>query len=119
MSTIRGRPIALLLLALQLAGCSSWQPSVAGPPRFAIQYEAPDQVRVTRLNGDRLVIRNPTMRGGSINGTAEGEAVNVPTSDVRQLEVRRFSGGRTVGLVLVVIPVFALGVAPLVFFRGT
>ena len=56
-------------------------------------------MRVTLATGGRVTIENPTVRNDSIVGVT-GADVGVASRDVRSLEVRRFSVGNTVGLVL-------------------
>ena len=49
-------------------------------------------VRVTLTDGTRLTVDNPTIQNDTIGGV-------VALPDVRTIEVRRFSIGKTVGLV--------------------
>ena len=56
-------------------------------------------MRATLTSGEVITVRDPTMRNDSIVGVA-GSDVGVASRDVRLLEVRRFSVGKTIGLVL-------------------
>ena len=84
--------IATLLLAVHLTGCNSWHTPTISPAEV-IADEKPSEVRVTLKDGTRLTLDDPTIRGDSIGTVAA-------LSDVRTIEVRRFSIGKTVGLVL-------------------
>ena len=59
---------------------------------FAIAEEQPSTVRVTLADGTQLTIDDPTIQNGSIGG--------VDLSDVRLIEIRSFSTGKTVALVI-------------------
>ena len=91
------RVMAALLLVL-LTACHSWQPTTVSPQGWTPE-ERPSSVRVTRMDGETVTVGDPTVRNDSIVG-ATGLGVGVASRDVRLLEVRRFSVGKTVGLVL-------------------
>jgi hypothetical protein len=68
---------------------------------------------VTRADHSRVVLQQPTvvvdtLVGAVAAGQPGGEA-RIALPDVRRIEVRRFSAGRTIGLAAAV-PVVALGV---------
>ena len=80
-------------------------------PAQLIATEHPATIRVTQPNSSQLLLRQPTARNDSLFGvTAEGVETWVPLEDVSELQVRRFSAGKTGGLVLGV----AAGAAALV-----
>jgi hypothetical protein len=116
MKLMRCRPIGLLLLTLHMAACASWEPAAVSPQ--LIQYEEPDQVRLTVANGDRVLVRNPEVRGDSIVGRAAhayqtDTIVAVAVSEVRHLEVRRFDWGKTGALLVIglsIVPALVVGV---------
>jgi len=85
--------MAVLLLALQLQACHYWEPTFVRPPRV-IAEEEPSQVRITRTDGEQVTLQSPWVRADSIVGQDRSEAI----SDIRQLGTRRFSPGKTVGL---------------------
>ena len=99
----RYRPLALVLLALQLQACGSWQPTTLSPPQL-IEEEEPSRVRITRTDGEQVIIQSPEVRADSIVGHYNlrsefgSEDMSVAVSDVRQIETLRFSPGRTVGV---------------------
>jgi len=96
----------MALVVLHLSACTSWQPSGYIRPTQFIEEEEPDQVRITTI-GDQIVIRNPEVRGDSIVG--EGRSVAV--SDMRRLEIMRFSALKTIGIVFLfmTLPAFLPG----------
>ncbi len=102
------RFIAALLLVL-LTACYSWRPTTVSPQTL-IPAEQPSYVRVTLTGGEIIFFENPSVRNDSIVGT--GSSVRVASRDVRLFEERRFSVGKTTGLVL---PLVLVGVAAVVF----
>jgi hypothetical protein len=99
--SIRSRRLGLLLAATLLPGCHSWRTSDV-PPAETLSRR-PEQVRVTRSDGTRLVLRYPRLAGDTLVGVGRASSsetsVAVSLSDVRTIEVHRFDVGETVGLV--------------------
>jgi len=99
---LRFRSFATFLLAMHVAGCVYWQPATV-PPQRLIEDEQPSQVRVTTLDGARLVFRSPEIRSDSLaGGGTRPTQLAVPISQIGSLEVQRFSAGRTVGLIFLI-----------------
>jgi hypothetical protein len=96
---MRHRRLLLLfsLLTLPLVGCRTWQPAQA-PPETLLLRDPPERVRVTRADGVQLVLERPELRAGAIVATAAPGAVMM--QDVRVLEVRSVSVGRTAAFLL-------------------
>ena len=112
---LRSHTLLLLLLSLQLSGCSTWQPRTVSPQEV-IEMEQPSRVRVTTQarvveeaspNLDRvalrdeseLVLSNPTVANGMIVGTTDaGPVARVVLGDVRTIEVQESDAVRTVVL---------------------
>ena len=111
-SLLARRVIAALLLVL-LTACQSWRPTTVSPQGWTPE-ERPSSVRVTLMDGETVTVEDPTVRNDSIVGATE-VGVGVASRDVRLLEVRRFSVGKTVGLVLgIPVVVFAVLVVVLI-----
>ena len=109
---LRSHTLPLLLLSLQLSGCSTWQPRTVSP-QAVIEMEQPSRVRVTMEarvveetspNLDRvalrdeneLVLSNPTVTNGMIIGTTDaGPVARVVLGDVRTIEVQETDAVRT------------------------
>ena len=109
---LRSHTLPLLLLSLQLSGCSTWQPRTVSP-QAVIEMEQPSRVRVTMEarvveetspNLDRvalrdeneLVLSNPTVTNGMIVGTTDaGPVARVVLGDVRTIEVQERDAVRT------------------------
>ena len=109
---LRSHTFPLLLLSLQLSGCSTWQPRTVSPQEV-IEMEQPSRVRVTvqarvveetSPNLDRvalrdeneLVLSNPTVANGMIIGTTDaGPVARVVLGDVRTIEVQERDAVRT------------------------
>ena len=109
---LRSHTLLLLLLSLQLSGCSTWQPRTVSP-QAVIEMEQPSRVRVTTQarvveeaspNLDRvalrdeseLVLSNPTVANGMIVGTTDaGPVARVVLGDVLSIEVQESDAVRT------------------------
>ncbi|MDH3272080.1 MAG: hypothetical protein OEN56_12140 [Gemmatimonadota bacterium] len=105
MSFPRSRVLFPLMLVALLGGCATWQP-VGTSAEAVFQDDPPDQVRVTRTDGERLIIRGPQLRAGAIVGTASRGAVLL--ENIRVLEVRGTSVIRSIGLVLPGVVILAI-----------
>jgi hypothetical protein len=91
--------IAYLLLLLYLPACTSWHVGTPTPAQF-VETEHPQTVRVTRTDGTTLELKAPVVRGDSLVGTVgRDRTVSLALSDVRSVEVKRTSTGKTVLLV--------------------
>ena len=103
------RAMAAFLLVL-LGGCQTWQPTSAAPSNV-ISEEAPSHVRVTRTDGQVVTLKSPIFRNDSLVA-APDDPFSAPTgvarSDIRSMEVRRLSKGRTAAFVAGAVAV-ALG----------
>jgi hypothetical protein len=88
--------IALLLL---VAACSSWRTEPVTPTQL-IQSRQPRKIRIERVDGTRLVLAQPFVRGDTVAGTVRRDTVRIAESDISRVAVRRFSWLRTGGLVV-------------------
>ena len=110
----RYRAVLLLFLVLHLTACSTWQGIATTSPAAVIDATRPDRVRVTMPGGIQMELENPSVEGDELVGYAEryervgGRLIqtnsvgygSVPVADIIMLEVKKFSMGRTVLLVL-------------------
>jgi hypothetical protein len=97
--------VAATLLATQLMACSGWKVVDPAPVAFAVPQPA-QRARVTLTDGTRTMFNGPVIVGGRI-GAAPSAVFGVPLTDVRQVEVRRFSWGKTTVLVGLITGVMA------------
>lgn len=85
-----------------VSGCHVWVPTALGPSRPFVNGRA----RLHRADGTTLLIEGPRVEGDSIVGRPPNSAahIGVAQTDVRSVEVRRLSRGRTaaIGVVLFV-----------------
>jgi hypothetical protein len=85
---------------VSLNACYVWRPAVLDAGHEFLNGNA----RLTRTDGTAVVVRGPRLVGDSIVGTATRTVTPVAfaRADVRRIEVRRLSRGRTaaVGAVL-------------------
>jgi hypothetical protein len=90
----------VVLVAALLAACSSWRHSP--DPLAKTLADRPGEVRVWRTDGTRFTLRRPRLSGDTLIG--EGAAsrqstVAVPLGEIASMEVRRFDGLKTAGLI--------------------
>ena len=104
------KPIALTML-VTLTACSTMQP-VAQPREFMATRQ-PSVVWVSKASEpNMLVLDAPKLIGDSIVGFIEGEYTEIAMGQIRAMQARQYSRGRTtafaVGAVATVIGAFLL-----------
>jgi ferric-dicitrate binding protein FerR (iron transport regulator) len=93
---------ALAMTALLLGGCSTWRMQGQAPATAVSATASPPHVRVTLLDGTRLEMYQAAVQGDSlveVDPDAWPPRIAVALSDIRALEVRTHSGGKTTLLV--------------------
>jgi len=97
--------LGMMLLVLSTGGCMGWK-TVSVPPQQLLQGDHNiHAVRVIRQNNMQVDLFDPVLIGDSIRGTPTERAIQritVPLSDVRQIQSRRTSLGKTMLMVLAV-----------------
>jgi len=89
-----------ILLVIYMSGCTSWRAQTVAPERvLQDSHLVRKGVRVTALDGQRFEVDHPALRADTLIGTRDAAAIAVPLSQVRGLDVRRPSAGRTTLLV--------------------
>lgn len=88
-----------LLTSQLLAGCTSWQVVPVSPQEF-VAKEQPKAIQVWEKSWVNQVITAPTVSGDSLVGTVQGLRTSMPWSNIDSVGVKKFSGGKTAGLVL-------------------
>jgi len=83
---------ALILLVAYLPACQAWH-TEAVTPRAVIEANHPDQVRVVRADGTKLVLHRPMVVADTLRGRAEEPAI--PLSDVEAVETRHGDPGKS------------------------
>jgi hypothetical protein len=88
---------------LVVSGCHVWVPTELGPSKQFVN----GRTRLHRGDGTTVVMEGPRVEGDSIIGRPpnSGARIGVAQSEVRSVEVRQLSRGRTaaVGVVLFVL----------------
>lgn len=85
------RPVAVVLLASLVTGCMQWKSVDLSGPGIAPE-DVTTEVRITRADGDTIVLRDAAMRADTISGVEpSGAPASVPLSDVHAFESRRIS----------------------------
>jgi hypothetical protein len=112
-------PISLLLLASTTA-CYNWRTDPPSPGATVTTLTS-RVVRLTLLDGRRLEVADPnivhdTLRAWNLRDLDTGRRVQVtvPVSQIRQVETRRMSAGKTTALTLGIGVPVGLAVAALV-----
>jgi len=96
----RWRARLALTLSLTIPACQSWHTEQIAPQQV-LDTRQPQTLRVTRADSSEVVLDAPELSGDTLLGVARnGDSVRVPLDSVRFTATRRFSPGRTVGLVL-------------------
>lgn len=104
-SALRRRAVpAVILTALLATGCQAWHVVPLSP----VPSPAPRTIRVVRLSGERVDLRDARITSDSVHGRVGGTPVSVPRNDVARVEAPKFSLGRTLGLLVGIY--LALGV---------
>ena len=68
---LRLRTGVITVLAASNFACSSWQ-TVTPSPEAYLSAKSPEEIRVTRLDSSRVVVRAPKLQSDSIVGTTGG-----------------------------------------------
>jgi hypothetical protein len=99
----RRRPVvATAVLATQLAACSSWHVEQVAPEQL-LHQRAPAEVRVTRTDGNQLVLAQPQLSGDSLTGFHGGVPGGVPLGDIGTIATRHGDAGKSVLLGLGIV----------------
>ena len=95
MTNRRRRIVGVVLVATQLAGCSSWRVEQVGPEQL-VRERAPAQVRVVRGDGSGLVLDRPKISGDSLTGLSGGAHRGVPLADVNTIATRHGDAAKSI-----------------------
>ena len=122
--THRSRSIigGILLASQLLGGCTSWQVVPVSPLEY-VAKEQPKAIQLWDKSWVNQVITAPTVSGDSLVGTVQGLRTSMPWSSIDSVGVKKFSSGKTVGLVLGITAIATIiGVAaaqPMMDFNGS
>jgi hypothetical protein len=94
----------LAAFAIPAGACMSWKTQPVSPDRALAKH--PNQVRITRADGSKLVLLRPTIVADSLVGEPPGDSakriaqrVAIPLSDVQSVAVQQVSAGKTILLI--------------------
>jgi hypothetical protein len=87
--------VAVVLLGIHLAGCSSWRVEQVSPAQL-LSERGPVPVRIVRSDGSRLVLEQPKVSGDSLSGFSDGRRRAVPLRDVNSVATRHGDVGKSV-----------------------
>jgi hypothetical protein len=89
-----------ILLASYVSGCTSWHVQSAAPEQvLQDSHLVRKGVRVTTLDGQRFKVEHPALRADTLTGIRDTAAIAIPLRQIRELDVRSPSAGRTTLLV--------------------
>lgn len=102
------RPLlwSLLVLALPLSGCKTWQVQTGATPAEFVAQEHPERIQIIRTDKSKLELFSPTVVGDSLKGLPTELAIRpviVPLADIATVATRHFSLGRSALLVVAVV----------------
>ena len=96
------RGVAVVLMAVQLSGCTVWQVETLSP--VAVVERRPESVRVQFGDARSHVLYKPEIRGDSLVGSRSYDSKRhdraFALAGVTRVETHHVSANRTVGLVL-------------------
>lgn len=95
------RSTSLLLIALGASACRGWQVQPVAPAEVLQAPQPPSAVRLRLQDDSRLVLEGPRLEHDTVWGMRSEVRTPVPLGSITELSVRRFSPGKTVGLVAV------------------
>ena len=98
MNTSFKRSVAAVLL-LMMAACSSMQP--VAQPRAFLESNRPAVVWLSKSSEQTMVaLSAPQLVGDSVVGFVEGEYSEIALSQIRSMQARQYSRGRTTAFVV-------------------
>jgi hypothetical protein len=92
------RAVLVLVCMMAATGCRTWQPVDVSSP--ALSTGAPDVVRIVRNDGTRATVSDPRILADSIVGFDGFDPIRTALVDVESVELQRWNGPRTVGLIV-------------------
>ncbi len=98
--TIRPRTPLVLFLVFSLLGCTSMQ-VVQGNnlPSALSSLNAGDTVTVVTYSGSATTLVVSAVDGRTLSGQSDGQAVSIPVVQIKSIQGKHFSAGKTAGLV--------------------
>jgi hypothetical protein len=114
-----GRFSSLLTFVVFATGCSTWKPVTVVPPgpgqgsaAMALDDDRqvhPSRVLITPSDGPEIVLDAPRVEGDTLRGFVDSQPASFALADLRVLQMKQVSRARTIGVVLVGIPVLLWG----------
>jgi hypothetical protein len=92
---------------VMLAACHSWRTQPVNPAEL-LATAPPPKVRLKLHDGRRIVVRQPALRADTIVSQAPNDPFALALGEVDSVAVRKGDGGKTTGLVLLIVGVPAL-----------
>jgi hypothetical protein len=98
------RAALLAVVAIPAGACMSWKTQAVSPDQSLAKR--PNQVRVTRADGSKVILLRPAIVADSLVGEPPGDSAKriaqrlaIPLSDVQSVAVQQVSAGKTVLLI--------------------
>ena len=109
-----GRLIAVVVLPMYLAACTSWQVQEVAPAQF-VEQEQPEKIRVMLTDSTTVDLENPQVSGDTLSGVRDGHQMSISLSTVDAIAVRKEDTAKTLGVTVLGVFVFAGAAFLLVF----
>ena len=100
------RLLSALLLVSTLGACHSFQPVTTPLPGFVAAHDGRNEMRLTLVSGERVVLQDTYVAGGSLYGYPKDAAstgyspVSVPLADIQQARLRKPHASKPLGYVI-------------------
>jgi hypothetical protein len=100
------RILSALLLASTLGACHSYQPVTAPLPEYVAAHDGRNEMRLTLVSGERVLLEDTYVAGGSLYGypkdapSAGSALVEVPLDAIQQAHLRKPHASKSVGYVV-------------------
>jgi hypothetical protein len=107
------RILLVLFLVSSLIGCTSMQ-VVQGNnlPSALSSLKAGDTVNVVTYSGTATTLLVSSVDGRTLSGQSDGKAVSIPVVQIKSIEAKQFSAGKSMGLAAGVgLTIFVVAVA--------
>ena len=100
----RCRPVSLLLMALYLTGCATWQTATVSPQQLIVE-ERPARIVVVETDGTRTELSEPGVVANAVTGLVTRflpvrRTLVVPLAEIAAVEFRQVNTRKTVGAIV-------------------
>jgi hypothetical protein len=95
--------LAPLILLLGTSGCYTFTVLHSELPSSPPEEDSKLKVRVTRIDGERVTLKNPWLGRDAVGGEVRAERVIIPLAEVERIEEAELDRDQTMRVALVVV----------------